>query len=192
MSKNMPTEPLLIFALESESRGLFAGHRLVHTGVGKVNAAHALTRAIGAERPSVVINLGSAGSAVHPAGSVVACTAFVQRDMDVTPLGFAPHATPFDATPVPLRYGLPAPGVPQAVCGTGDAFETAHTGGAYDVVDMEAFALALVCAREGVDFACLKYISDGADGAAAADWEQALEDGAAKLRAALDTFLASA
>ncbi|HBH25895.1 MAG TPA: nucleosidase [Rhodospirillaceae bacterium] len=183
------TLPLIVFALESESRGLFAPHRVLHTGVGKVNAAHALTKAIDAERPGVVINLGSAGSAVHAAGSVVACTAFVQRDMDVTPLGFAPHATPFDATPVPLVYGHPVPGLPEATCGTGDRFETAHTGGGYDIVDMEAFALALVCQREDVPFACLKYISDGADGAAAQDWGKALEDGAAKLRAALGDFL---
>lgn len=184
--------PLIVFALEAESRGLFADHRVLHTGVGKVNAAHALTKALAAKRPGLVVNLGSAGSAVHKAGSLVCCTAFVQRDMDVTPLGFAPHATPFDATPTPLPYGLPIPGLPQATCGTGDRFETAHTGETYDVVDMEAHALALVCAREGVDFACLKYISDGADGAAAQDWEQALEDGATKLRVALDTFLASA
>jgi adenosylhomocysteine nucleosidase len=42
---------------------------------------------------------------------------------------------------------------------------------ACDVIDMEAYALAKVCWLEGAAFACAKYISDGADAQAAADWQ---------------------
>ena len=42
----------------------------------------------------------------------------------------------------------------------------------YNVIDMEAFALAKVAEQEQIDFLCLKYISDGADGNAADDWTQ--------------------
>ena len=58
-----------------------------------------------------------------------------------------------------------------------------RAGDACDVVDMEAYALAKVCHVEGTAFACAKYISDGADHAAAADWQ-------ANLHRAADRFLA--
>lgn len=186
----MHKNPLLVFALQSESRGLFDAWPHIHTGVGKVQATYALTRALSAPRkPSLVINLGSAGSAVHKAATVLCCTKFVQRDMDVTPLGFAPHATPFALEPPILSYGIAAPNLPAAICGTGDRFETAHTGESYCIVDMESYALALVCQREGMPFMCLKYITDGADGQAAQDWESALESGAQALHQALARFL---
>jgi adenosylhomocysteine nucleosidase len=35
---------------------------------------------------------------------------------------------------------------------------------------MEAYAYAKVCRLEGADFACAKYIPDGADHAAAGEW----------------------
>jgi adenosylhomocysteine nucleosidase len=40
----------------------------------------------------------------------------------------------------------------------------------YNVIDMEAYALALIAMKENIPFLCLKYISDGADGLAADDW----------------------
>lgn len=181
--------PLVVFALEMESCGLFDQYHVLHTGVGKTQASYNLTKYIHSRRPDIVVNLGSAGSAVHKAGSVVACHKFIQRDMDVTPLGFERYATPFVNRPVMLEYGQVISHYPQAVCGTGDNFETAHTGELYDVVDMEAYALAHVCEQENIPFLCLKYISDGADGAAADNWEKALHDGARKLRAALDRSL---
>lgn len=181
--------PLVVFALEMESCGLFDQYDVLHTGVGKTQAGYNLTKQIHKKRPGIVVNLGSAGSAVHKAGSVVACRQFIQRDMDVTPLGFERYATPFVDRPAMLEYGQTIPHYPQAVCGTGDNFETAHSGELYDVVDMEAYVLAHICEQEDIPFLCLKYISDGADGAAADNWEKALEDGARKLRAALDTSL---
>lgn len=50
---------------------------------------------------------------------------------------------------------------------------------------MEAYALALICQREGVDFLCLKYISDGADGAAEEDFAAGLKRSAKALKEAL-------
>lgn len=185
-------DPLIIFALEMESLGLFDGHRLVHTGVGKVQATHALTKTIIEEKPQHVINLGSAGSAVHKAGSVVCCTGFVQRDMDVTPLGIDSFVTPFSDHPAVLKYGNAVADMPECICGSGDNFDTSHSQGVYDVVDMEAFALAWICHKENIPFTCIKYISDGADGAAADNWKQALEDGAHKLRGALNKYLEAA
>ncbi|NCC21002.1 MAG: nucleosidase [Alphaproteobacteria bacterium] len=181
---------LLVFAVADECGVAFGDYTVLNTGVGKLNAAYALMKALGERRPSLVVNLGTAGSAVHPAGTVVHCTSFVQRDMDVSPLGFERGVTPFSNEGVRLEYGLEAPGLPHAVCGTGDSFETAHTGEEYCIVDMEAYALAVICKRENIPFLCLKYISDGADGRASQDWCEALEKASVALRGALDAWLA--
>ncbi|RYY57112.1 MAG: nucleosidase [Chitinophagaceae bacterium] len=161
---------LFTFALESEAAELFGNYHHIFTGIGKVNAAYELTRSLRVYRPEVIINLGSAGSNVFNQGEVVCCTGFIQRDMDVRGLGFPLYETPLSGEPVLLEYGLRMDDVPVGICGTGDSFEMAHSSTVYNVVDMEAYALALVAKKEGIPFLCLKYISDGANGNAAGDW----------------------
>jgi adenosylhomocysteine nucleosidase len=178
---------LVVMALEIESQGVFerAGVPVLFTGVGKVNAAHALTRRLGelrhtgAELPHV-INFGTAGSHTLATGTVVACRSFVQRDMDVTALGFPRGTTPFDATPPLIEFPETFPHMPHGVCSSADAFETRGPEVACDVLDMEAYALAKVCWLEQARFTCVKFITDGADHAAAADWETNLPKAAAE------------
>jgi adenosylhomocysteine nucleosidase len=177
----MPELPstLVVFALRTESAGVFesANVPVLYCGVGKVNAAIALTRELaryiqrGQAAPRV-LNFGSAGSRRHPTGSLVACHEFVQRDMDVRGLGFELGVTPFDDAPSLLRFDPVFKDLPAAVCGSGDSFATATVGMDCDVIDMEAYALAKVCWRDEVPFACAKYVSDGADHAAADDWQR--------------------
>lgn len=168
---------LVVMALEVESQGRLegAGAPLLFTGVGKVNAAHRLTRRIADERQAgrqpFVVNFGTAGSRRFSTGSVVGCRRFVQRDMDVTGLGFAAHETPFEDVPRELEFPEVFPELEHGVCGSGDRFEAHERDPSFDVVDMEAYALAKVCLFEGVPFACVKYVTDGADGAAASDWQ---------------------
>lgn len=183
----MPT-PLIVMALEQEAQGQFAGLPVMFTGVGKVNAAYQLAKAIAMHNPSHIYNLGSAGSTVFMAGTLVHCTEFVQRDMDVTPLGFARYQTPFDVgdSASKLVYGKQYAHLPAGICGTGDSF---HTDGAvedFNVMDMEAYALAKICQAESIPFSCIKFITDGADGQAATDWGNALQQAAMGLRAAFD------
>jgi adenosylhomocysteine nucleosidase len=177
-------------ALHAESAGVFqaAGVEVLYTGVGKVNAAIALTRRIARLRregrgPPLVVNFGTAGSARIPAQTLVACRRFVDRDMDVGALGFAPGVTPFDELPPMLEFPAVFAGLPEAVCGSGDSFATVDHGPACDVVDMEAYALAKTCRIEGAGFACAKYVSDGADENAALHWK-------ANVAGAADRFLA--
>ena len=187
----MTTKPLLVFALEQEAQGMFHDRACLFTGVGKINAAYGLMTYLATHaKPDLIVNLGTAGSAVHKAGSVIHCRRFVQRDMDVTPLGFAPYQTPFSDLPPVLDVQGPDTALPQGICGTGDHFDTAHTGETYSVVDMEAYALAYICHKEQIPFLCLKYISDGADGQAHTDWAQALEAGAQALFTSLMNFYA--
>lgn len=188
----MTINPLLVFALEQEAQGLFTDHACLFTGVGKINAAYALMAYLSQNpAPGLIVNLGTAGSAVHKAGSVIHCSRFIQRDMDVTPLGFPRYKTPFSNMPATLNVQGPDTPLPQGICGTGDHFDIAHTGETYSVVDMEAYALAHICHKEQIPFLCLKYISDGADGQAHLDWEQALEAGAKALHGALRSCLAT-
>lgn len=179
------SDPVLVFAMAEESQDVFGDYAVLHTGIGKVNAAYGLTRYLQENRPGLVINMGTAGSRKHAGGSIVNPVSFVQRDMDVTVLGFEKFKTPFSNDPVSIEYGETVEGLPQGVCGTGDNFDASEAAGAFDVVDMEAYALALICQREGLPFLCLKYVSDGADDEADKDWNVALHDTAEKLRQAL-------
>ena len=178
-------------ALPQESRGRLeaAGARLLYTGVGKINAAAALARRLAELRctgasPSLVVNLGTAGSRTVAAHTLVACNRFSQRDMDVSGLGFPAGVTPFDETPPVIEFPHAFAQLPQKHCSTADSFATHLHGVDGDVVDMEAFALAKVCVQEAVGFACAKYITDGADSDSAAHWEAAL-DAASRSFAAL-------
>jgi adenosylhomocysteine nucleosidase len=161
---------LFSFALASEAADVFERYHTLITGIGKVNAAYELTKAIQHKRPSLIVNLGSAGSNAFQKGTVVCCTKFVQRDMDVRGLGYAQYETPLSGLPPMLEYGLPMDGLPESICGTGDSFEMGHSTTIYSVVDMEAYVLAMIAMKEHIPFLCLKCISDGADDDAAEDW----------------------
>ena len=90
--------------------------------------------------------------------------------MDVSGLGFALGVTPFDDAPPVLTFERRFHDLPSAVCGSGDSFATRECAVECGVVDMEAYALAKVCWLEGASFACVKYVTDGADHAAADHW----------------------
>lgn len=164
-------------ALEVEAGDVFqeASVPVLFTGIGKVNAAHVLTKRLAEYRaanrwPRHVINFGTAGSERFVTGTVVACNAFIQRDMDVTALGFAPGVTPYESTPAELRFPVALEHLPQAICSTGDSFATCPPTLPCDVREMEAYALAKICLLEGASFICVKYITEGADHSAANDW----------------------
>jgi adenosylhomocysteine nucleosidase len=102
--------------------------------------------------------------------------------MDVRTLGFQKFETPLSGEPVLLEYGLNVENLPNGICGSGDQFEMEHNNPEYNVIDMEAFALAKVAEQEQIDFLCLKYISDGADGNAADDWVEQVKFAASAFR----------
>ena len=181
---------LVVVALRAELQGVFeaAGIPVLYCGVGKVNAAIALARELnryelrGQAMPTV-LNFGSAGSRHHAAGTLMQCHEFVQRDMNVSALGYALGVTPYDDAPPCLTFAPVFKHLPSAVCGSGDSFATAVAGTddaglGYAVVDMEAYALAKVCWYERAPFACAKYVSDGADHSAAGDWQRNLHKAA--------------
>lgn len=177
--------PLLVFALETEAQEEFSEFQKIFIGIGKVNATYHLTKAILKYTPDIVINLGTAGSTKFNKRSVVCCNQFIQRDMEVTALGFQKFETPFSNGEIILNHGLELENLPKGICGSGDQFEMEHNNHEYNVIEMEAYALAKVCKEENLPFLCLKYISDGADGNAVEDWTTEVKKAAKKLRRAL-------
>ena len=98
MEKNI----LIVSALEVETQGKLEDWDVIYTGVGKVNATMTLVDRLtdyNYVKPDLVINYGTAGSRKIKKKTLVDCTKFVQRDMDVTGLGFLRGETPFEQDP---------------------------------------------------------------------------------------------
>ncbi len=173
----------LLMALSNESQGLFEKENIpvVYTGIGKVNAALTAMDVIHKTHCKVIINLGTAGSGKFKTHDLIEVSSFVQRDMDISPLGFKIGETPFDPIPGAVDLIPYFPELPHGVCSTGDNFETGTPKLPSDLVDMEGFAIAKVCRKMGVQMISLKYITDGADHNAHNDWAANLIPGSQKL-----------
>lgn len=146
---------------------------LVHTGVGKVNAAWRSAQAIQRHRPDLVINFGTAGALRAGLSGLVEVGAAVQRDMDVRALGLDLGHTPFEADSQQITFS-DAP----LICGTGDSFADTPPELPCDLVDMELYAIAKICRAETIPLQAFKFISDSADGSAPQDWRAALDQAA--------------
>ena len=156
----------LIIALPEESEGI-EGYPIYLSGCGKVNATIATMEAIDAGAKKI-INYGTAGAVGNISG-LVEVTGYVDRDMDVRPLGFRLGQTPFEEGIRIGRKGL--------VVGSGDSFAVGKPEIECDIVDMEAYAIARVCKKYDVEFRCFKYISDNVDENAASDWNENIRKG---------------
>jgi len=181
---------LIVCALEQETEGQLEDYDVLYTGVGKVNATYKLTQKFGKFGSYIpydlIINYGTAGSRKSPIGELVDCTKFIQRDMDVTGLGFMKHQTPYESpNNMVIRYRTEPPSPlfnpigKNYTCGTGDSFvESLEKGDSnIDVFDMEAYALAKVCYHYDIPFISFKYITDNANEYSHKDWEDNLSDG---------------
>ncbi len=180
--------PLVVVAVIEEASAF--AHRVptLVTGVGKVRAATATTWAVMAHRPSVILNLGTAG-ALRPgalaAGVVHEIGAVLQHDVNGRAI-----ATLVGSDPSP-RLELGDSGV---VLATGDRFisspedrdalaEHAH------LVDMEGYAVAASATRLGIPVRLAKTISDDAGHGAAVTWSESLHGASHRLAAWLDEVL---
>ena len=177
---------LIVCALEIETQGQLDDWNVLYTGVGKVNATFKLAQKLFRSYIpyDLVINYGTAGSRKYKQGELVDCTKFVQRDMDVTGLGFMKYQTPFEnEIPIQLDYDHVDfnPIGKKASCGSADNFVRGKKQYG-DVVDMEAYALAKVCRSYDVPFISFKYITDGADRDANTDWGKNASKGIIKFK----------
>lgn len=172
----------VIIALPVETQGLFekANIPVHYCGIGKINAAIKTTEVILKTGCKHILNLGTAGSTKFKTHSLIECKSFVQRDMDLTPLGFPLGQTPMDEIPGSIETDLFFD-LPSGICGTGDSFGIAPPELHCELVDMEAYAIAKVCKRMGVKLTALKYITDGSDDTAHKDWFENLKPASVKL-----------
>ena len=168
----------VLVALESEvvDVRLPSEMQFVFTGVGKINATYQTTRTVLQPDCAAIINYGTAGT-LQPAlaGQFVQVAELIQRDMDARPL-VTRGITPFEAGDNAGMITVAPDGVSLS---TGDNFVTSPPAIATDIVDMEAYAIAKVCARHDVPFSCYKFITDLADENATASWRDNVSKGAA-------------
>ncbi len=186
-------EVALIVALPAETQGLFDSRRISvnYCGMGKVNAAFKATEVILKSGCRRVINLGTAGSHRFPTHTLVECRGFIQKDIDLSPLGFPRGETPMDDLGgLVLENETVLPDLAQGICATGDRFETAPPQFDCDLVDMEAYAIAKVCRKLGVGFTAIKYITDGSDASSHRSWAENLMPASRKLLEVFERLVA--
>ena len=158
-------------------------------GVGPVEAAVNVTRALAADRPDLVVSLGSAGSRMLEQAEVFQVASVSYRDMDASPLGFEKGRTPFLDLPAEVDLPHRIAGIPSVRLSTG---ANIVSGAAYDaidadMVDMETFALLRACMAFEVPLIGLRGVSDGAgDLHHYDDWTQYLHVIDEKLADAVD------
>lgn len=159
-------------------------------GVGKVFAASCALAMIMKFSPDRIINTGVAGAlspSLNKLDTVVAVSA-VQHDMDTSALGDLPGEISGikkvffecdEKTSEKLFACVKASGgtAKHGIVATGDRFVASAEDKAYirntfgaDCADMEGGAIAHVCFINGVPFAALRTMSDGADGDASGDF----------------------
>lgn len=148
-------------ALPEESSGLFekAGFDVHYCGIGKINAAHKTTELILSGRYRHILNLGTAGSLRLPMNTVVQISILFQRDRLHSPK-LPSHTLKME--------------IPLASCGTGDCVEPHKDSAPFEMMDMEAYAIAQVCSHYKIPFSGFKYITDSSQGDVLSDWKKNL------------------
>lgn len=163
-------EVVLFVADEDEISPAEVPFPVVFTGMGKMRMFSGLlkwyeARGADAAPKPVILNIGSAGSARYPIGSIVRCTHFVNGGCSL----------------VDDCIDHPEEG---ASVFSGDYFMSTQTfspeqvkelSGQYDLFDMEAYAAALFCRMHDLPFYCFKAVSDNLDGNLK-DWRAILGD----------------
>ena len=182
---------LVTYAIAAERVRIdFAGCqvRYCETGIGKVNAALAVYAAVREQRPDFVLNVGTAGSATQAVGSILACGRFLDRDMEKVKEFGVPYWYDFSADLA--RIDLCRWVDYSHVCNTGYSFVTEVIAQA-DMVDIENFAVAAVCQREGIPLLSVKYITDRIGENSVQDWEDKLHEANVGLQAFFDRWSAA-
>lgn len=148
----------------------------LRTGIGKVKSAFYLAEAINQGRPDLVVNIGTAGTIRHRVGDILVCRRFIDRDMQkLNGLGVEWEIDSAELL-AQKGYCLHWDGNGEGVCNTGDSFLTELLDVRGDVVDMEAYAQAMVCRAKEVPFISVKYVTDIIGQNSVKHWEDKLAD----------------
>ncbi len=141
---------LVVCAMGMEAKALGAGWRVVVSGPGFRAARRALEKEILQERPRLVLSVGTCG-ALDPALRVGDVRVVRRVESELGSFGG-----------IELQGESAVLWSQDRVAVTAADKRALFERGA-QIVDMEAAALAEVCGREGIEFGCLKAVSDGAE-----------------------------
>ncbi|MDP0929349.1 5'-methylthioadenosine/S-adenosylhomocysteine nucleosidase [Paracoccus onubensis] len=166
------------------------------TGIGPVESAVQLTAALAgmAQKPRLIISLGSAGSNRLAQAEIYQVSAVAYRDMDASALGFERGRTPLLDLPALVDLPYHIPGLPAATLATGASVVSgaAYQDIAEDMVDMETFAILRSAQHFGIPLIGLRGISDGDEALRdLSSWTQYLHVIDEKLAAAVDLLEAA-
>lgn len=185
---------LFVMAAESE----YGPHLRVRitpliTGIGPVEGAVQLTAALAgmAQRPQLIVSLGSAGSNRLTQAEVYQVTAVAYRDMDASALGFERGRTPLLDLPTVVTLPHSIPGLPTASLSTGANIVSGpdYARIAEDMVDMETFAHLRAAQHFNIPLIGLRGISDGAEEVRElSDWTRYLHVIDERLASAVDAL----
>lgn len=205
----MPDEQMVVAGGREYWRGHLHGNEVIAvlSRIGKVSAATTATALV--ERFGVrrIVFTGVAGglAAGVNVGDVVIADAFLQHDLDVSPL-FPRHEVPLYGTDrfatdaslsaqlaQAVRTALPDVRVHRGLVVSGDRFVSTSAESAVLrkqlpdalAVEMEGAAIAQVCRDYGVAYAAVRTISDRADDAAHGDFTTFVQQVASRHSAAI-------
>jgi len=173
--------PLLVVALEEEAAHLHVSELpVLVTGVGKVCAAASLAAVLARQRPSRLINLGTAGALDETLHGTQVVGRVIQHDFDDEGV-FGLTGQRF-GEPIDLGADGPVLASGDAFISGGDARDRLVRRGA-QLVDMEGYAVARVARAFGLPLTLVKEISDGAGADAGRSWRETLDACAERLGA---------
>lgn len=162
--------PLLVVALEEEAEHLLVSDLpVLITGVGKIRSASALSAVLARQRPSRIINLGTAGSLREDLSGTYVVGRTVQHDFDDEVI----YGLTGERFGAPISLATQGP-----VLGSGDAFIDSTSARerlvsrGIDLVDMEGYAVAFTARQFGLPVTLVKAISDGAQEGAGSAWQR--------------------
>ena len=153
---------------------------VVFTGMGKMRMFSGLVKwheTLPEGSNPVALNLGSAGSARYPIGTIVNCTRIINGGCEL------------------VHDCIELPGNGASVF-SGDYFMSTQTfspeqvkelSQQYDLFDMEAYAVAQFCKMYDIPFYCLKAVSDNLDGSLK-DWRSILAEIRVQFTELLNSF----
>lgn len=176
---------LFVYALEEEKGDITVnGHQLFFckTGIGKVQAAIAVAKAVQEIQPDLVINFGSAGTITHEVGDILVCRKFVDRDL--TSVAIPDVVCELDFINETANYNIFNS---DYTVNTGDSFVTEISDSLKksDAIDMEAFAIAAFCKQNSLPFISIKFVSDIVGRNSLKAWSEKLSD----TRVSLSAFI---
>ena len=128
----------------------------VVTGIGRVNASIAATKAILENEVDLVINVGTAGSDSLEIGSVHRVAGVINADYDLTKFKLAEYTTLSKEGKKEGEIIISEEGVQLA---SSSAFQTSVIPGV-SLYDMEGYAIAAVCKQFGKKLIMVKGVSD--------------------------------